>query len=355
MAEHHAGVGVPETLEELLTPGWLTAALAPKYPGVVVTAVAPGAVMTRVSTNALFAIECEGGLPPGLPAGLCAKGYFSDTGNWAYRRAGEAEAAFYRDMAGSTGVATLRSVYADVDGGTGHGVVITEDLGAAGGVFVDPAVAHTPTEVAETLEMYAVLHGRSWGRPGGRAAPWLVPRIAATTGGRTAEDIQAQFDGPVGTQVPAGARDGAGLLGAYRRLPAISEEATAWCLLHGDAHLGNLYRSASGRFGLLDWQLVQPGMWGIDVGYHVASSLSPGDRRRCEHDLLAHYLDRRSAEGVPVPGWAEVWAGYRAGVVYGTFLWSITQKVRPEITAVLLGRLGTAADDQGAYGLGPVR
>jgi hypothetical protein len=200
-----------------------------------------------------------------------------------------------------------------------------------------------------TLEQYATLHARSWKAPGVRDAEWLAPRIASTRRVRSVRDIQDQFDGPIGAGVPKPARDAEKLVAAYLALPAITEAESSWCLLHGDAHIGNLFRDIDGHPGLLDWQLVQRGPWYIDVGYHIASSLRAEDRRGSERDLLEHYLKRLEAEGVAAPSRDEVWLGFRCGIVYGEFLWSITQKVRPEITTVLLGRLGTAAMDHDAY------
>ena len=57
----------------------------------------------------------------------------------AGRRAsiGAPEAYFYRDVAATTRVRTLRSVYADIDPDTQHGVVITEDVVSQGGTFLD--------------------------------------------------------------------------------------------------------------------------------------------------------------------------------------------------------------------------
>jgi EAL domain-containing protein (putative c-di-GMP-specific phosphodiesterase class I) len=58
-------VPIPSTLDELLTPDWLTAALGTRFPGIRVTRVVPGEVISRVATNARFTIECAGGLPEG--------------------------------------------------------------------------------------------------------------------------------------------------------------------------------------------------------------------------------------------------------------------------------------------------
>lgn len=343
------GVRVPETLAEVLSPAWLSSALGPRYPGISVIRVVPGPVATRISTNAFFTIEVDGGLPAGLPAALCAKGYFSDTGNAAMVSAGEAEACFYRDAAGPLDIPTLPAVYADLDPASGRNVVITEDISVSGARFVDPLLTHSPAEVARTLERYAGLHGRTWEDEKVLGADWLAPRIARTKGIRGAAEIQQQFDGPVGSLVPPAARDGEALVRAYAALPEITGRDPVHCLLHGDAHIGNLFIDRHGQFALLDWQLVQRGPWYVDVGYHIGSSLAVDDRRSSERDLLAHYLDHLAGHGVDRPGWPEVWAGYRCGLVYGLYLWSITQKVKPEITTELLGRLGTAAADHDVY------
>ena len=67
-------VPVPETLEQALSPEWLTAALQPRFPGIEVSAVAPGPVVDRISTNARFSIECAGGVPDGLSPALVCQG-----------------------------------------------------------------------------------------------------------------------------------------------------------------------------------------------------------------------------------------------------------------------------------------
>ncbi len=342
-------VNVPETLEELATPEWLTSALRATYPDIEVTAAFIESVDTRISTNAFVRIECATGTPLDVPERLCAKGYFADTGNWAYRAAGESEAIFYRDAVSGIGVRTLPCVYADVDPESRHGVVITEDISAEGAVFVDPRVPRSPSEVAATLEQYAIMHAHTWGTRWVREAQWLAPRIATTRGTRSSAEIQEQFDGPLGSGVPEHYRNAENLLEAYRSLPAIGASAPTPCLIHGDAHLANIFLDGQGRPGLLDWQLVQRGPWFIDVGYHVASSLSVDDRRTSERELVGLYLGRLAAEGIRVPSEKDVWAGFACGVVYGLFLWSITLKVKPEITMDMLTRLGTAAADHDVY------
>jgi hypothetical protein len=333
-------VEVPDSLGELLTPTWLDAALSPRFPGVHVTSVTPGPVVERLSTNARFRIDCAPA-PPGMPLTLCAKGYFSEQGR-AIADVGMPEALFYRDLAPDTGVHTLRAVWADVHPQTHHGVVITEDVIEAGGVFLDALSPYSVDQVASTLEQLARLHAFAWERPERLDATWLAPRIARTLAVRGVREINQNFEGPNGAGVPPEIRDAARLIDAYGVL-ALREPGPGWTVIHGDAHVGNVFLDGQGRPGLLDWQLVQHGHWSIDVGYHIASALEPAERARVERDLLALYLEQLARHGAHRPELDVAWLEYRRGVVYGFFLWAITQYVKPDIIAALLRRLGTAA------------
>ncbi|WUA11997.1 phosphotransferase [Nocardia sp. NBC_01377] len=340
---------VPESLDEALSATWLTAALRPNYPGIDVTAVHRGPVVDRVSTNARFGIECAGGVPAGLPRDLCVKGYFNDLGRGA-RRACAPEAYFYRDLAAATGVRTLRSVYADVDPASEHGVVITEDVHARGGRFLDVTSPYTPEQTAASLGEFATLHAATWTAPEYERLSWLAPRLAHLHATRGMAEIAANFDGPIGAEVPIEVRDARRLYDTYRALVSAEAASTApSCVIHGDAHMGNLYLDGDGRPALLDWQLVQRGHWYLDVGYHIASTLTVEDRRHSERDLLRHYLDTLAAHGVQSPPWDAAWQAISRGILHGFYLWGITVQVAPEVTTELLRRLGTAAADHGAY------
>jgi hypothetical protein len=339
---------VPDSLEVALSAEWLTSALGSTYPGIRITAVEPGPVVARVSTNARFRIECADGLPAGLSPDLCLKGYFGDSGV-AARRAGIPEVCFYRDLAGLSGVRTLRSVFATVDPATDHGVIITQDVCSGGGVFLDTESAYTADQVAESLGELAKLHAATWTNSGFADVTWLQPRMAQTLMARGLPEITANFDGRNGLGVPAEARDPYRLIETYRRLAAQMAVATDWTVIHGDTHIGNLFLDEQSRPSFLDWQLVQRSMWYIDVGYHIASALPTEERRRSEEDLLRHYLDRLAAGGIAVPSWDDSRVGMRRGMVHGYFLWAITCKVAPPIIASLLQRLGTAVADHDAF------
>ena len=337
-------LAAPRTLDEALSPVWLTAALGTRFPGVVVTAVHPGPVDDRVSTNALFSIEVQEPPPLGLPLDLCLKGYFGEAGR-AASSVGVTEALFYRDLLAETGICSLPLVYADVDAARGLGTVITADVVAQGCTFPDPRTASSVDQVAESLGQLAMLHAATWQAPRWADQTWLAPKMQMLAGAGRTGVVHASLEGAVGAGIPVRTRDPERLLSAYTRLAVEVETEAEWAVMHGDPHLGNVFLDAAGRPSFLDWQLVQRGAWYIDVSYHIASSLDIEHRRKHERDLLAHYLDRLAAGGVEAPESSAAWDCVRRGVVHGLFLWSITQRVDPAVTAVLLSRLGTAADD----------
>jgi hypothetical protein len=172
--------------------------------------------------------------------------------------------------------------------------------------------------------------------------------MAQTLQARGLPEITANFDGPNGAGMPAEAKDPYRLIDTYRRLASQMAAASDWAVIHGDTHIGNVFLDGQRRPSFLDWQLVQRGMWYIDVGYHIASALPVQQRRRSEEELLRHYLDRLAAGGVAVPNWDDARLGVRRGMVHGFFLWAITLKVAPPIIASLLHRLGTAVADHDA-------
>jgi hypothetical protein len=339
-------VRVPDTLEEVVSPAWLTAALRRYHPEIVVRSSSLGPVVARVSTNARFHIEYEGAV--GVPRDLCVKGYFGEE-QAASRRAGEQEAYFYRDLAKRSQVRTLRVVWADADPVTHHGVVITEDVVAEGGRFLDALSPYSPEQAAGSLEQYAILHGRTWAARDLPSRHWLTNRSAALLATRGLQEIAGNFGGPIGAGVPEPVRDADRLLSVARSLRGTVSEAEPWCVIHGDAHIGNFFLDAAGRPNLVDWQNVSRGPWYLDVGYHMASALTVEDRRRSERDLLGHYLDLLHQHGGDAPPWDEAWRSLRIGIIYGFYLWAITLKVAPPITTELLKRLGTAALDHKAF------
>jgi hypothetical protein len=343
-----AAVPIPLTLDEALTPEWLTAALATRHPGIEVTGVEPGPVISRVATNARFRIECAGGVPEGLSPDLCIKGYFTEYGR-PYRHAGVPEAAFYAEVLGLTDMKTLRCVYADHDTETFDSVVITEDVVVEGAEFLDARSAYTPDQCAQSLEELAALHAGTWMAPRAAAVPSLDSRLELYVANRGKAEISSNFESEIGAGVPDAVRDVDALYDAYSQLGRQIPTEEPWCVIHGDAHVGNVFLNADGRPSFVDWQLVQRAPWYLDVGYHMSSAITVEDRRAHERDLVRHYLGHLAALGGDAPSEDEAWRLLPRGMVHGFYLWAITVRVLPEITTMLNERLGTAVDDHDGF------
>ena len=123
-------------------------------------------------------------------------------------------------------------------------------------------------------------------------------------------------------------------------------------LLHGDAHIGNVYTLPDGTCGFLDWQVTRRGNWSQDMGYFLVGTLSPEDRRAHEDELLAIYRD---ALTVPdKPAMEELRLRYRAGHIYGLAIWLSTLGTdgwQPhDFSRSLVERYGAAFAEQDTVG-----
>jgi hypothetical protein len=338
---------VPTSLDELLDPRWMSAALGVCYPGVVVTGITAVEVFTRLSTICRFLIDCDGGRPVGLSPALVAKGYFSETSQ-AIPNPGQQEARFYATVAPRSGVRTLRCVYADVDSATHHGVILTEDLSVAGGTFLNACSSFSVDQTAASLEELARLHASAWGEHG-EPDDWLASRLRTYQGVRGIDHARQNFEGPRSVFIDPAVRDPRRLMHALDALAERDSGGDGWTIVHGDAHIGNVFLDRRGRPGLLDWQVVQRGHWSIDVGYHVAAALEVDERRRHERDLLAHYLGCLRSFGVSAPDWDQAWRDFGAAFAYGLYMWGVTVLEPPERIERMLHRQSAAAADHDSF------
>ena len=334
----------PQDLDQIQDPAWLSEALSKRFPGTKVTSVTPGPVVDRVAVNARFHID--GDLAPGLSPDLCVKGYLNELGK-SLGFLGEIEGSFYRDLAPTTKMRTLKTVYADVNPDTKHGIVITEDVVVQGAEFLDALSPYTADQTAQSLEQLAELHSATWQRPDLASLSWLRPRAQDYTITRGVKEIRDNFESSVGAGVPAEIRDPELIYNTFARLVEQTANGPEWCVIHGDSHLGNVFLDAAGQPTFVDWQLVERSSWFLDVGYHMCSALPVEERRKHEDDLLRHYLGHMAANGIDID-FDEARDKIRWGMLYGFYLWAITYKVDPAITTELNTRLGTATHDHGS-------
>jgi len=339
----------PVNLETVISPDWLTAMLHAQWPGVLVTGAEVVEVLATQATKVRLKLDVTGG-GEGVPTQICIKGVLTDTG--AVPSASIVETLFYREAATALPVRVPGCIHASLNADGSRGVVVMHDVIAAGGRFCSALVPFTPTEAIDGLDQLARLHRDS--APGSSAFTHVWARSFLDQISHKPiipqADLQDLLDGPRGARLDPAIRDAQRLQGALERL-AGEVRAGPLCLVHGDAHAGNIYRQADGELGLVDWQILQKGNWAQDVAYHLAAVLTPDDRRTNERALLGEYCARLKALGGPDIAADTAWYSYRIALVYGYYLWAITRKVDPEITDTFVYRLGTAVDDLDAFDL----
>jgi hypothetical protein len=134
-------------------------------------------------------------------------------------------------------------------------------------------------------------------------------------------------------------------------------------LLHGDAHIGNTYRTSEGRMGITDWQGMMQGRWVYDVSYVIGSGLAVEDRRAWDRDLLAFYLERLAQAGGEAPEFDAAWLEYRQLLIYPYITWAFTigrgplqPRMQPdEISREIVKRMANAIVDHDSLGAVPGR
>jgi aminoglycoside/choline kinase family phosphotransferase len=285
-----------------------------------------------------------------MATGICIKGMLGKQAE-AYLASGVSrkEAMFYRELAaslGKRGLVVPRARYCGIDPINDHGLIIMDDLVAAGCEFLSPLTPYTQDEARCSLTQLARLHACS-----GTAAiydqPWIEPmldRIAADSM-VPLERVQLLLEDSRSDAFPSSLRDARRVHGAIGLLAEKFRHEPV-CCVHGDAHAGNLFHTADRQdIGIIDWQLIQRGHWAQDVAYHLGAALSVEDRRDSERALLNHYVDRLAEFGGPIIDRELGWTQYRMAMLYGYYLWAITQRVDRPIILEFMKRLGSAVVD----------
>lgn len=336
---------LPLTPEEL-TPGWLADALGVAVAGVEVPEINWGTA-TKVLLRVSYAQDPG---PEGPPRALCVKGGFrEELRAYGIGEAYKIEARFFAEIAPGLDARLPSCWYAGVDDAHDQGIVVLDDLAAAGATFGDPTQPWGADLVAAALEQQAGWHRPTWGAKPGTYGDWLAigaaPVRAAAAAFFTEEHYAQQFAIPAGPRLPESLSDRHLLQRAFERLWE-HDDAAGHCLVHGDAHVGNTFIDAAGAPGFLDWQTpcLAPALY--DVAYFIIGALAPEERRAAERDLLQHYLDALAAGGGPAIPWDEAWLDYRRHALHG-FLWALTPPVMQTVERVVaMADRYTAAIDE---------
>jgi hypothetical protein len=340
-------IAVPRTLEEALDPVWLGDALRDVSGGAVVTSVEQVEVIRTVATKVRFAVTFAG-----LDAkhGFCLKGLL-DVDEMTARGGPTCvlEADFYGKVAPT--ISSLRvpdCVAAVIDREAQQAVIIMRDLIVDGARFCSALEPFSADDALLSLTELAKLHASSAFLEG---AAWVRPRAAelAQMTYVTPEMLQELLDGPRGDNLSPEVRDARRLGAAMKALAARDGERPQF-MIHGDAHAGNIFRTAQGA-GLIDWQLLQRGGWALDLAYHLNAVLPTEIAEVEERRLLCEYLSLMRGHGMDMPEDEQAWAQYREAPIYGYYLWGITRRVDPAITVQFTDRLGKAVTRHESHAL----
>jgi hypothetical protein len=341
-----ATISVPHTVEEALDAAWLSQAMAGVTGGAPITDVEPVEVLETVAAKVRFKVAFEGAAN-GREA-FCLKGFLGAAHQPGSGATAVREADFYGELAPRLTIRVPGCAAAAVDREEQRAVVILRDLIDQGARFCSALEPFTADDAAQSVEQLARLHV---GRSLIDEKPWLRPRTIEIVRSEYVPlpKLQGHLEDPRAEGLAPRMKDAALLVEGVKTLAA---RAADWpqTVIHGDTHAGNLYWSADGP-GFLDWQLVQRGAWSFDVAYHLCAVMPAEVAEKEERALLAHYLDSVRRFGGEPPSAEDAWAQYRASVLYGYYLWAITQKVQPPIIKVFIGRLGAAATRHDSYRL----
>ena len=346
------GLRIPRQPEDL-DPAFLTAALAARHPGVHVSKVQLREL--RQVTNAHLYLELEYDEPAGAPATLFAKLLpITPERHEQVRRTGMGirEARFYESFGPSLPLRIPSVHFACHDEEAGTFCLLLEDLDAAGCRVSDGSWGIGADAAAAALGDLAALHLR-FADPGRRAAEagW----VARSTLGRTYGT--AMLRQGLEHHRDKLSRDFAAIAEIYieRSLELADVWHTEpWTVIHGDAHIGNLFLDGS-RVGFLDWGIVCLSSPLRDLSFFLQMSMQPEERRAHERHLIRSYLERWNASVGPAGrqiGFEEAWRSYRTQAAYTvpssaqivTFPPDVTERRRVFATAYLARAEAAIAD-----------
>jgi hypothetical protein len=300
----------------------MTDALAPHFPGAVVSGVSIGDVANGTNRRARVRLRYQSGRGP---ESVFVKREGRVLNRLALSALGalESEARLF-DSGVQLPLEHATPYAAGVDRRRLSTVVVMEDITLRSGHPNVATVALTAAQVQSGLRGLARLHAAYWDRPLPETLrflrPWqLSPAWAPLSLASLARGLRLLRAGRHARALPPLA-SAATLERGFRRWATIAVTGPQ-TVLHGDPHPGNTFALADEVTGFYDWQLIRTGNWSHDVGYFVVASLDMADRRAHERSLLGFYLAELTQAGAPAPDFEAAWRLYRLTPAFGLGTW----------------------------------
>jgi hypothetical protein len=344
-------LGAPDGLPlraAAVTPEWLSMALQADYPGVRVGAVVALGGDAGTTDRARVGVDyADGGHGAPPPSTLFLKMSPVEATTQLFvnlLRLGANELGFYREIAPQVPIERPRVFYAAGPARARRFVLVLEDLAARGAQFLDAAGSVTRDQASAVVRTFGRLHARFWDSPRFRTdlawlrAPDRNP-LAAVERGLCALALRPALR-RCADIVPAEVRARAARVMAARPLLERAWARGPRTLLHGDAHIGNMYLLPD-AVGLLDWQVVQCGQGMRDVAYFLVTSVPTELRRAHERELIGEYLATLRSHGIDGPAPDEAWAQYRLHALYA-WIATVVTTAAATLQAEHIARAGLA-------------
>jgi hypothetical protein len=292
---------------------WLSQVLGPRFPGLRVTGVEILDAHAGTTGRARLRLRHAGA--PGAPDTVFVKLPPADPGQRELVRStgmGRREARFYAAVAEDAPLRLPHPLFAASSEDGSAYIMLLEDLAASGCTFRNAREGASLDYTREVIASLARLHARFWNssRFAGDLA-WVRPLAPHPIGPVLVKQALDRFGAEM---PPVFSAVGRLYVEHTARLHELWEEGEA-TLVHGDAHIGNLFEDA-GCAGFLDWACLarMPGI--RDVSYFLTNSVPTELRRREERALLELYRERLAEAGAEAPDFETLWRRHRRHAVY---------------------------------------
>ncbi len=324
---------IPGSPEDI-SPAVVSRALAARFPGAEATAVE--VIDAHSGTTGRARLRVRWKQDVGAPGAIFAKLAPTDpiqremvisTGM------GRREACFYARLASEMPVRVAAPYHAAWnDDGTAY-LMLIEDLAASGCTFPTWKDEGMLDHARATMDTLARLHAGFWESPRFETdLSWIEPPMRHAVGPLLVRSAVEQF----GADMPAPFHDLATLYLDHTEALNDRLDRGPQTLIHGDSHLGNLFRDGP-RMGMLDWACTAraPGL--RDVAYFLCNSIPSELRRAEETDLLRRYLEGLAAGGAPAADFDLAFRQYRRFAVCSWIAATATAAAGSRMQALEIG------------------
>ncbi len=211
------------------------------------------------------------------------------------------ELGFYRDLAPDITIPVPRA--RGLFGNRYRYLLLLEDL-AAKASFSDISARCDLTRAQSVIDTLATLHARYWqDRRFTQQWQWVNRQehkrnsnLLALLREHSATQVVQRYPEFLPDNISTIAKKINDCYGQLEQLWAKGPRT----LVHGDAHIGNMYFLHDGTTGLLDWQVLGHEQGMRDVTYFLVNSVPTEVRTAHQQQLIQRYLDGLATQGISV-------------------------------------------------------